>query len=47
MFSTCSGHASGREIIEMINEIKPEYVIPAHTEKPDLFKQAEAKIIIY
>ncbi|KKG64484.1 MBL fold metallo-hydrolase [Methanosarcina mazei] len=42
-----SGHASGREIIEMINEIKPEYVIPVHTENPDLFKQTEAKIIIY
>lgn len=42
-----SGHASGREIIEMINQIKPEYVIPVHTEKPDLFKQAEAKIVVY
>ncbi|AKB46799.1 hypothetical protein MSKOL_1022 [Methanosarcina sp. Kolksee] len=42
-----SGHASGQEIIEMINEIKPENVIPVHTEKPDLFKQAEAKILIY
>lgn len=42
-----SGHASGQEIIKMINEIKPENVIPVHTEKPDLFRQAEAKIIIY
>jgi ribonuclease J len=42
-----SGHAAGCEIIEMINEIKPESVIPVHTEKPDLFNEAEAKIIIY
>jgi ribonuclease J len=42
-----SGHAAGCEIIEMINEIKPENVIPVHTEKPDLFNEAEAKIIIY
>jgi ribonuclease J len=42
-----SGHAAGCEIIEMINEIKPENVIPVHTERPDLFNKAEAKIIIY
>ncbi|RXA18485.1 MBL fold metallo-hydrolase [Methanosarcina sp. MSH10X1] len=42
-----SGHASGLELIKMINEIKPDSVIPVHTEKPDLFKQAEAKIIVY
>ena len=42
-----SGHAAGCEIIEMINMIKPENVIPVHTEKPHLFKEAEANIIIY
>lgn len=40
-----SGHASGKEIIEMISIIKPENVIPVHTEKPDLFNVSEAKII--
>jgi len=42
-----SGHAAGCEIIDMINEIKPENVIPVHTERPDLFNKAEAKIITY
>ena len=42
-----SGHAAGCEIIEMINEIKPENVIPVHTQKPHLFKESEANIIIY
>lgn len=45
--SHASGHASGCEIIGMINSIKPENVIPVHTEKPGLFKQAEANVIIY
>lgn len=42
-----SGHASGCEIIGMTNEIKPENVIPIHTQKPELFKGAGANIIIY
>lgn len=34
-----SGHASGKEIIQMINDIRPRTVIPVHTEKPELFEQ--------
>jgi len=38
-FSThASGHASGKEIKQMIDEIKPKQVFPMHTEKPELFK---------
>jgi ribonuclease J len=44
--SHASGHASGCEILGMINAIKPENVIPVHTEKPHLFKQVEANVII-
>lgn len=32
-----SGHASGPEIREMIQDINPEKVIPIHTEHPDMF----------
>lgn len=32
-----SGHISGTELIEVIKTIKPEIVIPVHTEKPELF----------
>lgn len=33
-----SGHACGREILEMIREIKPEKVYPIHTEYPEEFE---------
>jgi len=32
-----SGHASGKEIHQMINTIQPEHVIPIHTDFPDLY----------
>lgn len=34
-----SGHASGRELLEMVKEIKPEIFIPVHTENPEFFTQ--------
>jgi ribonuclease J len=34
-----SGHANGSQIIDMINEISPEMVIPIHTENPEFLKQ--------
>jgi len=32
-----SGHASGKEILDMINKIKPKKLFPIHTEHPELF----------
>jgi ribonuclease J len=32
-----SGHASGDEIIRMVEEIEPEVVVPVHTERPEFF----------
>jgi len=32
-----SGHASGRDIIDLIRRIRPQVLIPIHTEKPELF----------
>ena len=40
-----SGHASGPEIQEMINEIKPRKLVPVHTMKPDLFKNPAGEVI--
>ncbi|MDI6704481.1 MAG: MBL fold metallo-hydrolase RNA specificity domain-containing protein [bacterium] len=34
-----SGHASGKELLEIIKEIKPEILIPVHTENPEFFAQ--------
>lgn len=36
-----SGHAPGKELIEMIRKIKPKIVIPVHTEYPEKFKVLE------
>ncbi len=32
-----SGHASGEELLRMVEEIEPEVVIPVHTERPEFF----------
>jgi ribonuclease J len=34
-----SGHASRKEIMDIIKEIKPQRVIPIHTEHPELFRK--------
>ncbi|MFO7991213.1 MAG: MBL fold metallo-hydrolase [Thermoplasmata archaeon] len=34
-----SGHASGSELIQMINDIQPKTVIPVHTEQPERFQK--------
>jgi ribonuclease J len=34
-----SGHASRKEIMEIIKNIRPQKVIPVHTEHPELFKK--------
>jgi len=33
-----SGHASGRELLDMIRRISPGFVFPVHTEKPEYFE---------
>lgn len=38
-----SGHISGEELINLIQEVKPEAVIPVHTEKPQLFAEKLGK----
>ncbi|MGE5485789.1 MAG: MBL fold metallo-hydrolase RNA specificity domain-containing protein [Ignavibacteriales bacterium] len=32
-----SGHINGPGLIELVEEIQPEYLIPVHTEQPDFF----------
>jgi ribonuclease J len=39
-----SGHASGPEIQEMIDKIKPKVLVPVHTEKPNLFRNPVGKV---
>jgi mRNA degradation ribonuclease J1/J2 len=34
-----SGHACGTDLIEIINQIQPEIVIPIHTEHDVVYKQ--------
>ncbi|MGQ9628117.1 MAG: MBL fold metallo-hydrolase [Anaerolineae bacterium] len=32
-----SGHASGEELVEMVKKVKPQILIPIHTESPELW----------
>lgn len=41
-----SGHASGPEIQEMINKIKPKLLVPVHTIHPELFKNPAGEVHI-
>ncbi len=44
-----SGHISGEELIQVLREIRPECVIPVHTEHPELFAEylgKEMKVIL-
>lgn len=34
-----SGHINGPGLIELIEEINPQYLIPVHTEQPGFFKE--------
>jgi ribonuclease J len=34
-----SGHATGPELLDMVQQICPRFVIPIHTEKPEYFEQ--------
>jgi len=36
-----SGHASGKELLDMIREVQPEVLYPVHTEHKELFKVLE------
>jgi len=36
-FAHASGHASGKELKDMIKEINAKEVIPMHTEHPEMF----------
>ncbi|MGI0091288.1 MAG: MBL fold metallo-hydrolase [Nitrososphaerales archaeon] len=38
----CSGHASGRDLNHIVNEIDPTTLIPIHTEHPELFQTFHA-----
>lgn len=41
-----SGHISGKELEEFIENIKPKTVIPIHTEQPEEFKKFHHNVII-
>jgi len=40
----CSGHASGLEIKEIVEQVRPKTLIPIHTEKPELFKEFHSNV---
>jgi len=36
---SCLGHASGKDILDMIREIDPKVSIPVHMENPQFFAE--------
>ena len=38
LYIHASGHASGKEIANMINEVMPDKLVPIHTLHPESFK---------
>lgn len=42
----CSGHASKEDIIKMIETIKPEVLIPVHTDMPEDFKKYHDNVVL-
>ncbi|MFA5106205.1 MAG: MBL fold metallo-hydrolase [Candidatus Micrarchaeia archaeon] len=42
----CSGHASREDIEKMVGEIKPEILIPIHTERPEEFRKFHKNVKI-
>ncbi len=42
----CSGHASGKEIADIIDTIAPKKVIPIHTEHPMVFKDVYGNVVV-
>lgn len=41
-----SGHISGKELEEVIKKIDPCYVVPIHTENPELFKNLHKNVVM-
>ena len=41
-----SGHISGKELGEFIEKIKPEIIIPIHTEHPEEFKNFPSEVLL-
>ena len=41
-----SGHVSKEELMRIIDEVDPDYVIPVHTEKPELFRWAFGEKVV-
>jgi mRNA degradation ribonuclease J1/J2 len=43
------GHLCGADLKQMIQQINPKYLIPIHTEKPELFKDivgADTEVVL-
>lgn len=40
-----SGHASKKDIMDIIKDVKPKMIIPVHTEYPKLFKSTKIKTV--
>jgi len=44
--SHCSGHARGKDLLEIVSEIAPKTLYPVHTEYPDLYKKVSKNMVL-
>ena len=42
----CSGHASKKDLIDIIKKIKPNILIPIHTQNPKEFEKIHSELLI-
>jgi ribonuclease J len=42
----CSGHATGRDLLEIVTQINPKNLYPIHTEHPELYKSACKNVVL-
>ncbi len=44
--SHCSGHARGRDLLNVVSEIGAKTLYPIHTEHPELYKQVSENVVL-
>jgi mRNA degradation ribonuclease J1/J2 len=44
--SHCSGHARGKDLIQVVSEINPKIIFPIHTEHPEVYQKNVSNVTI-
>jgi len=44
--SHCSGHARGKDLLDIVSEIGAQTLYPVHTEHPELYKKVSKNMVL-